>query len=343
MLSNNSKQFHLLKKIIFVPLFCILISCNFGTEKGITTKETNTKLSGSVFGTSYSIIYNSDVNFQNQIDSLFQVINKSMSTYISDSDISKLNRNESNEIDDHFIRVFEESKRIFIETQGVFDPTIGAVVNAWDFGPEGKIANIDSLKIDSLMLNVGFDKVKRADRRIFKPQGTFIDFNAIAKGYGVDVIAQFLKDKNIADYLVEIGGEINASGINSEKQKPWKVGVERPQFDGTQSILKAISIKNEAMATSGTYRKFKTDENGNRYSHIIDAKTGYPSKTNLLSISVIADNCMTADAYATAFKAMGVRAVEEFLKTHPELKVFLIFENDKGDFETLSLNGFPED
>jgi thiamine biosynthesis lipoprotein len=266
-----------------------------------------------------------------------------MSTYISDSDISKINRNESNEIDDHFITVFEESKRIFLETQGVFDPTIGAVVNAWDFGPEGKIANIDSLKIDSLMLNVGFDKVRREDRRIFKPQGTFIDFNAIAKGYGVDVIAQFLKDKNIANYLVEIGGEINAGGINSEKQKPWRVGVERPQFDGSQSILKAISLKNKAMATSGTYRKFKTDENGNRYSHIIDTKTGYPSKTNLLSISVIADDCMTADGYATAFKAMGVSGVNEFLKTHPELKVFLIFENDKGDFETLSLNGFPED
>lgn len=319
------------------------MSCNFGTEKRISTNDTNTTLSGSVFGTSYSIIYNSDVNFQNQIDSLFQVINKSMSTYISDSDISKLNRNESNEIDDHFIRVFEESKRIFIETQGVFDPTIGAVVNAWDFGPEGKIANIDSLKIDSLMLSVGFDKVKRLDNRIIKPQGTYIDFNAIAKGYGVDVIANFLKYKGVSNYLVEIGGEINAGGINSLKQKPWKVGVERPHFDGAQSILKAISIKNEAMATSGTYRKFKTDLNGNRYSHIIDAKSGYPSKTNLLSISVIADNCMTADAYATAFKAMGVSAVVEYLKNHPELKVFLIFENDKGEFETLSLNGFPED
>lgn len=333
----------MIKKIFYISLLIVLISCNFGREKTTNKNELNTKLSGSVFGTSYSIIYNSATNYQRQIDSIFKVINKSMSTYISDSDISKINRNESNEIDNHFITVFEESKRIFLETQGVFDPTIGAVVNAWDFGPEGKIANIDSLKIDSLMLNVGFDKVRREDRRIFKPQGTFIDFNAIAKGYGVDVIAQFLKDKNIANYLVEIGGEINAGGINYEKQKPWRVGVERPQFDGSQSILKAISLKNKAMATSGTYRKFKTDENGNRYSHIIDTKTGYPSKTNLLSISVIADDCMTADGYATAFKAMGVSGVKEFLKTHPELKVFLIFENDKGDFETLSLNGFPED
>ena len=333
----------MIKKTFCVSFLCILISCNFGNEKAVITDETNTKLSGSVFGTTYSIIYNSETNYQKQFDSLFQVINRSMSTYIFESDISKLNRNEPIEIDNHFITVFESSKRIYTETKGAFDPTIGAVVNAWDFGPEGKIANIDSLKIDSLMLSVGFDKVKRNNNRISKSKGTFVDFNAIAKGYGVDVIADFLKDKNITNYLVEIGGEINAGGSNTEKQKPWKVGVERPRFDGSQSILKAISLKNEAMATSGTYRKFKTDINGNRYSHIIDTKTGYPSKTNLLSISVIADNCMTADAYATAFKAMGVNKAEEFLKTHPELKAFLIFENEEGEFETLAINGFPEE
>jgi len=333
----------LIKKVFYISLLVVLISCNFGREKAVNKNEFNTKLSGSVFGTSYSIIYSAEVNYQRQIDSLFKVINESMSTYIWDSDISRLNRNKTVEIDDHFITVFEASKDIYSETKGVFDPTIGAVVNAWDFGPEGKIANIDSLKIDSLMLGVGFDKVKRINNNIVKPAVTFIDFNAIAKGYGVDVIANFIKGKGVSNYLVEIGGEINASGINTEKQKPWKVGVESPHFDGTQSIFKAISLKNEAMATSGTYRKFKTDENGNRYSHIIDTKTGFPSKTNLLSISVIADNCMTADAYATAFKAMGVNGVQEFLKAHPELKAFLIFENHEGEFETLSLNGFPED
>src|SRR5690606_15957416 len=163
------------------------------------------------------------------------------------------------------------------------------------------------------------------------------------KGYGVDVISLFLESKNIHNYLVEIGGEIRASGLNLDKQSPWKVGVEEPHFDGSQSVLKAVSIHDEAMATSGTYRKFKTDENGNKYSHIIDTQTGYPSETNLLSISVIAKDCMTADAYATAFKAMGIDSVKEFLKTHPELKVFLIFENNNKEMETLSLNGFPKE
>jgi len=144
------------------------------------------------------------------------------------------------------------------------------------------------------------------------------------------------------DYLVEIGGEIRCKGINKKKQTEWKVGVENPNFDGTQSLLKAIRLKDEAMATSGTYRKFKVDSLGNRYAHIINPKTGYPSKTNMLSVSVITNDCMTADAYATAFKAMGIEKVKLFLESHPELKAFLIFENDNGEFETLSLNGFPK-
>lgn len=305
----------------------------------------NTKLSGPVFGTSYHIQYYSQetTDFQSKIDSLFYVINKSMSTYQTNSDISKLNRNESNYIDSHFAMVFDASKEIYKLTNGYFDPTIGNLVNAWDFGPEGNIVNLDSLKIDSLMVSVGMDKVKREGSKIIKQNpNTFIDFNAIAKGYGVDVISEFLESEGVENYIVEIGGEIRTKGINIEKDKDWKVGVEMPHFDGTQSVIRAISLKDEAMATSGTYRKFKVDKNGNRYSHIIDTKTGYPSQTNLLSISVIASNCMTADAYATAFKAMGVEKVKEFLKAHPEFKVFLIFDNDKHELETLSLNGFPE-
>ncbi|TNJ44635.1 FAD:protein FMN transferase [Tamlana fucoidanivorans] len=322
-------------KHIFGILFVVIL---FSCEKQVK----NTKLSGGVFGTGYSIIYDSSTDFSHQIDSLFYVINKSMSTYQQNSDISKVNRNEAVKVDAHFRHVFEASKIIYSETNGVFDPTIGAVVNAWDFGPEGKIVNLDSLKIDSLMHSVGFGKVKIVDSGIVKPKATFIDFNAIAKGYGVDVIGAFLELQDIDNYLVEIGGEIRVKGINAEKNMPWKVGVENPNFDGKQSILMAIALQDEAMATSGTYRKFKVDENGNRYAHIIDTQTGYPSKTNLLSISVIAETCMVADAYATAFKAMGIEKIKLFLERHPELKVFLIFENEQKDIETLALNGFPE-
>lgn len=303
------------------------------------------KFSGEVFGTTYAIQYASDkeVNYQQAFDSLFAIINQSMSTYIPDSKISRINKGDTIPVDEHFLNVFNESKRIYRQTEGAFDPTIGAVVNAWDFGPEGKIADLDSLKIDSLMREVGFNKIGIIDQKVMKTSKGVLDFNAIAKGYGVDVIGKYLESKGITDYLVEIGGEIRCKGINVEKEKLWKVGVEMPHFDGTQSIMKAISMTNASMATSGTYRKFKIDENGNRYSHIINTKTGYPSKTNLLSISVMAEDCAMADGYATAFKTMGIEKVKTFLGNHTELKAFLIYENEKGELETLSLNGFPED
>jgi thiamine biosynthesis lipoprotein len=325
-----------IRNLILLSILLIFVSCN--TQK-------NTRVSGPVFGTSYGITYYSETtkDFQKEFDSLFSVINKSLSTYKEDSEVSKINRNQDTKVDEHFKMVFNVSKQIFDETEGAFDPTIGAVVNAWNFGPKGKVIGLDELKIDSLMNSVGFDKVSLINDRVVKENPmTFLDFNAIAKGYGVDVVSQFLDSKNIENYIVEIGGEIRCRGINIEKQKPWKVGVEKPNFDGTQSLIKTIDMHDEAMATSGTYRKYSIDENGNRYSHIIDTKTGYPSKTNLLSISVITDNCMFADAYATAFKAMGIEKVKQFLQTHPNLKVFLIFENENKELDTLSINGFPE-
>jgi FAD:protein FMN transferase len=324
---------------IYLTVTILLFSCK--------DELINKRVIGSVFGTSYSVqfaTYDNDLNFETQFDKLFYVINKSMSTYQTNSIISKINRNETTTIDSHFRKAFDAAKDIYKLSNGAFDPTIGVLVNAWDFGPEENIENLDSTKVDSLMLTVGFDKVERNQDTIVKQSAnTILDFNAIAKGYGVDVIAQFLETQNIDSYLVEIGGEIRAKGINKSSGKPWKIGIENPNFDGSQSIMKAIFLKDEAMATSGTYRKFKVDENGNRYAHIIDTKTGYPSKTNLLSISVIAEDCMTADAYATAFKAMGIEKVKMFLKSHPEFKVFLIFENEKNALETLSLNGFPEE
>ncbi|PNW29343.1 FAD:protein FMN transferase [Formosa algae] len=323
--------------LCFILLFFSFSSCNESIE--------HVKLSGPVFGTSYAVQYYSDqgVNYQKQFDSLFTVINNSMSTYIPDSDISRLNKNTSNLIDSHFANVFNASKQIYKDTDGAFDPTIGVLVNAWAFGPEKQIIGLDSLKIDSLKLSVGLDKVTLNKFKVIKENpNTYLDFNAIAKGYGVDVIGRFLESQNIENYLVEIGGEIRTKGINKEKDSPWKVGVEMPHFDGTQSLLRAIELKDESMATSGTYRKFKVDSDGNKFSHIIDTHTGFPSKTNLLSISVIGKDCMTADAYATAFKTMGIARIKEFLKDRPEFKVFLIFENENQELATLSLNGFPE-
>jgi FAD:protein FMN transferase len=322
----------------------LFIACVILLVLGACSKPVSQqKLTGPVFGTYFNVVYDGVISYDREIDSLFDVINQSMSTYIETSDISKINRNEASIIDTHFKRVFETSKQIYESTDGAFDPTIGVLVNAWSFGPSGEISNLDSLKIKTLMESVGFNKVAINGNRVIKEHTeTFIDFNAIAKGYAVDVVAAFLNKMGHDNFLVDIGGEISAKGINTKSGNAWKIGIDDPNFDGSQSYSKVISLNDEAMATSGTYRKYKVDRDGNRYSHIIDAKTGYPSKTNLLSISVIAEDCMTADAYATAFKTMGIDKITEFLKFRPDLKVYLIFENDEKQLETLSLNNFPE-
>jgi len=323
----------------YLVLILIITSCKDEVQ--------NKHLIGNVFGTTYSVQFEapeSEIDFQEQFDKLFYIINKSMSTYQANSIISKVNRNEEVSIDSHFRKVFDASKEIYAATNGAFDPTIGVMVNAWDFGSENGIENLDVTIIDSLMLSVGFDKVERDNERIIKQhEGTVIDFNAIAKGYGVDVIANFLDTQNVESYLVEIGGEIRTKGLNLSNGNPWKIGVENPNFDGSQTVMKAISLTDEAMATSGTYRKFKLDDNGNKYAHIIDTKTGYSSKNNVLSVSVIAKECMIADAYATALMTMTVDEIKSFSKNDTELKLFVVFENDSKQLETLSLNSFPEE
>ncbi|WP_431109951.1 FAD:protein FMN transferase [Winogradskyella poriferorum] len=325
-----------MKKFYFIALLFTIFSCQ--------KEYKNTKVSGPVFGTSYNIQFYSEdgENYQKQFDSLFNVVNQSLSTYIPDSDISRINKNEDVGIDEHFKRVFKKSKEVYRFTEGAFDPTIGNVVNAWNFGADTNKFLTDSTTIDSLMKFVGLNKIGLKASKIIKQKTSYLEFNAIAKGYGVDVIGEFLESKKITNYLVEIGGEIRVKGINLEKQSPWKVGLDEPRFDGEQSVFKALELKDEAMATSGTYRKFKLDENGNRYAHIINTKTGYPTKTNVLSVSVIGPDCMTADAYATAFQAMGIEKVTKFLESHSELKAYFIYEDNDKTLKTLNLNNFPE-
>ena len=320
-----------MKKIVLF-IFLGLLSC--------TNSVKQQRTSGGVFGTTYSIIYDSNEDFQQEFEQIFNDINHSMSTYIPNSIISEVNNNRITKIDTHFKTVFETSKRVFDETSGRFDPTIGAVVNAWDFGPEGKIEQLDSVKIKNLMQSVGLNKVSVEGFQIKKPSATKIDFNAIAKGYGVDQIGYFLESNSVSNFLVEIGGEIVCKGINSSKGTPWKIGIQNPNIESDIPFLNSVELNNKAMATSGTYRKYKIDENGRRYTHIIDAKTGYPSRSNILSISVIAENCMTADAYATALQTMNLEELSNFLSNHPELKVYIIFENENKELEYKSFNGF---
>jgi thiamine biosynthesis lipoprotein len=316
--------------IILIFLICFF-SCN--------TEVQNLKtIEGNAIGTTFSIRYldEGNTNFEPEIHNLIKAINKSTSTYIQTSDISKINKGDTTVVvDDYFEEVFLKSERIYNETNGDFDPTIGILVNAWGFGPEDAIENLDSLKINELLKYVGFNKVSLNNKKITKlyPE-IYFDFNAIAKGYLVDMVSRLFEQHNIKNYMVEIGGEIRARGVN-EKHIPWTIAIENPNEDGTRSFATAVQLTNQSIATSGNYRKYRTTNEGKKYVHTINTKTGYASESNLLSASVIAElDCADVDGYATAFMAMGLDKTLQFLENHPELKVFLIYVDENHEIKT---------
>lgn len=315
-----------IKIIFFLSTILLFSVCkNQDLKKGFTLK-------GFVFGTTYKITYlNSDKNYQKSLDSLFNEINNSLSTYIPESDISKINSgNESVLIDDYFKEVFTKSKKIFNETDGFFDPTVGNLVNAYGFGPNNEIKNLSDEDIKKQMRYVGFNKVQLIENKVVKefPE-IYLDFNSIAKGYGIDIVARFFNEKGIKNYLIEIGGEIRAKGVKHDN-KPWLIQIVDPL--NIDNGFKTINLTNKSMATSGNYIKYRVDSLGNKYVHTINPKTGYAKESNLLSASVIAEaDCADVDAYATAFMAMGLEKTLAFLEAKKELKVILIYHNKKGD------------
>lgn len=322
--------------IVVTALF-LLVGC-----KGNNKKE-YTKLQGKIFGTTYHIIYKSKNRYQKKIDSLFANVNKSLSTYLPTSDISRINNNDSTVVvDDLFVEVFMKSKKIYKETDGYFDPTLGQLVNAYGFGAKKGKKEITKEDVNRLMKLVGFDKVQLKDRKISKqiPEIQF-DVNAIAKGFGIDVIARYLESEKIVDYLIEIGGEIRTKGLKNGK--PWKIAIEKPHYDGTRSVQKIINLTDRAMATSGNYRKYKLTKNGKKYVHIINPHTGLAQESNLLSASVIANtDCADVDAYATAFMTMGLTKTKAFLEKKPNIKVVLLYvDNDQKIKEYTNLYHLP--
>ena len=318
---------------VIIFLFFIF-SCN---------QNPKTTLKGIAFGTSYSVQYFSEdqIDYSIQLDSIFDLINNSMSTYIDTSIISRVNNNESVKVDNHFVNVFNTSKKIFDKTKGKFDPSIGILVNFWGFGPKFTNIPMDSLAIDNLKILVGFEKFKIDYTNIvLRPKNSFLDFNAIAKGYTVDLISGLLDDNNINNYLVEIGGELRAKGSNLSKNNNWIIGIDEPRFDDSQNIFITTELNNVAMATSGVYRKYNIDSNGRRYAHILDPLSGIPARTNILSVSVISETCIEADAYATALHLMNINEIEGFLVYNKDLSVYIIYENESGEMIGKAYNGF---
>lgn len=322
-----------MKNIVFIFFFVVAFaSCK--KEQNIV----ETKLQGFVFGTTYNITYLNEMNYQSSIDSLFAQVNKSLSTYIPTSDISKINQGDTTVVvDAMFEEVFQKSKRIYKETNGYFDPTVCELVNAWGFGYKKERKDLDSLQVKELMNLVGFDKVTLEENKVKKEvAGMCLDFNSIAKGYGIDVIGRFLESKNISNYLVEIGGEIRVKGKNS-RNSLWTVAIDDPNTDGSRSQSRLIKLDNQSMASSGNYRKFRLTKDGKKVVHTINPKTGFATESNLLSATVYGKlDCADVDAYATAFMAMGLEKTKTFLANHPDVKAVLLFANEKGEIEEYS-------
>lgn len=314
---------------LFFFVFVFLIGCDSSLERQ--------QFSGNALGTTYTIITFSptSINLDQELSGLFDRMNQSMSTYHPNSDISRINRGDSLvQVDSLFRFVFNLSNEVYVNSSGYFDPTVGVLVNTWGFGPSEQVS-LEPQMLDSLKQYVGFDNVRLDNNgRVIKANPNIqLDFNAIAKGYALDLIAEVLNQKGVENYLIELGGEIVAKGINVDRDGSWVVGIDDPLAEeGTRELTRIITLSDAAMATSGNYRKFRIDPiSGKKYAHTINPITGRAEPSNVLSASVIASDCATADAYATALMAMPMDISLPMIDKLSELSVYLIYVDSDGE------------
>ncbi len=331
-----------MSRIVMLLLFICCMSCGNRETQVVRNEST-----GAALGTSYSLIYLSTepMDLQKEIDSVLAAVNQSLSTYIPSSDISKINNGDVDVVvDAMFLDVFQLSKEVHRKTNGYFDPTVGVLVNAWGFGPGEQIA-MDSTRVDSLLEYVGFDKVKLTEANTVEKSDSHIyfDFNAIAKGYAIDRLAKMMDVRGIQDYLLEVGGELVAKGENQIKKKPWIIGIDDPQLENERRLKISIHLKNKSLASSGNYRHFRIDSlTGKKYVHTIDPKTGFTKNANTLAATILADNCATADAYATAFMAMDLDEAVKLLTAQRELEAYIVYLDEQGETQEFMTPGFEK-
>lgn len=290
---------------------------------------------GEAQGTTYTVKYIGleQAELPTTVDSLLNAIDASMSTYIESSTISKLNNGDSAIIEPIFMEVFLLSKKINSETDGAFDPTLAPIIEAWGFDfAEAK--SMDTNKVNELMKLCGFEQfILEGNVLHKKTKEAKLNFNAIAQGYSVDLIGQLLKDRGIKDYYVELGGEVIVSGLNRDSVA-WRIGIDKPEGQNLERKLSAIvNLKNQAMVTSGNYRKF-VEVDGKKYSHSINPKSGFPTADSLLSATIISREAAVADAMATACMVKGYEDCKDFVSKRKELGAILIYANAKGELIT---------
>lgn len=294
-------------------------------------------------GTYYRITYLGKIDHQKEIDVLLNEMLEELSTYIPSATISKFNQNTTLKLKEgeaiHFEQVFSRAKEIFRITSGAFEPTIMPLVNYWGFGyTEKKMAAADKAVVDSLRRLVGFDqilgeKIKDGIHYHKENPNAQLDFSAIAKGYGVDILAKLLERKGVKNYLVDIGGEVRANGKNGQGNL-WSIGINTPNSDAAYNeVQQIILLENRSIASSGNYRNFH-EKDGVKYGHTINPKTGFPEKNDLLGVSILANDCMTADAYATACMVLGMEKAFQLINADPSLEGYFIYGGKNGELQT---------
>jgi len=298
---------------------------------------------GQVYGTFYHIVYQSPgaIDYHAEIENKFREYTLTFSPFEEASVISKINRNEPVSLNSHFIKCFILAQEISKRTDGAFDITVAPMVNAWGFGFRNKETITDRL-IDSLKTITGYRKVWLENGKIVKENpNTMLDMSAIAKGYTCDLTGEFLAAKGCKNFMVEIGGEVVAKGVNP-KGVNWSIGITEPKDDplfGSNQLNTIVRLSGKTLATSGNYRNFYI-KNGVKYAHTIDPKTGYPVKHSLLSATVMANDCATADAFATAFMVMGLEKGIQYYEKIPDLDVYFIYTDEQGNNQVYASENF---
>lgn len=327
-----------MKKIL---LFVFVVSVFLISCQEITYNIIN----GETQGTTYHIIYNKDKMMKQEVDSVLNIIDLSVSNYNPKSILYRVNENEDVDIDKHFITVFEKAIEISKASDGLFDITVGPLVNLYGFGNQQR-SDVNDTIIDSLLQYVGYDKVKIQGLKVVKDDpNIIIDMNALAQGYTDDFVADFFERQGIKNYFIEIGGEVIVSGQN-EFGEGWRIGIEKPientdNIDRQVELIVQIKDEKKAIATSGNYRKFYV-ENGVKFTHTINPKTGYPARDSLVSVSILADDCMTADGYATACLVSGFEKAKQIIDADDGLEAFFIYLDRKGNYQFYYTQGFKK-
>lgn len=320
--------------ILIVGFLMVVVGCRHQEYKF---------MEGKIYGTYYSISYEGVLNYDTVIIKEMERVNYSLSMFNPHSVIAKINREESDQVDSLFVRMFIQARKVYDATEGAFDITVAPLSNAWGFGFKNERLP-SAEKVDSLLQYIGMNKLTLNGMRLIKAiEGVQLDASSIAKGLGVDLVADFLDKKGVKNYMVDIGGEIRVRGISSKK-RAWRIGIDKPVDDvsaSTRELQAVVAIEGGALATSGNYRNFYVVD-GKKYAHTINPKTGYPVQRDILSSSVYAPTCMEADAYATAFMVLGKEKAQKIIEKDTKLEACFVYLDDRGKREVWMSDGFKK-